>query len=80
MSLTIVTHQASTIQILIEIKNRRNWNPLYNVDGCGLMINNIADSEALNKTAIFLRTDQKCVEITSRFYVCSQKMQRCIVD
>ena len=44
------------------------------------MLNNIANSEALNKTAFFLRTDQKCVEITSRFYVCSQKMQRCTVD
>ena len=38
------------------------------------MLNNIANSEALNKTAFFLRTDQKCVEITSRFYVCSQKI------
>ena len=33
------------------------------------MHNNNADSEALNKTAFLLRTDPKCVEITSRFYV-----------
>ena len=51
------------------IKNPCNWNPLFNVNGSFLMLNNNADSEALNKTAFFLRTDPKCVEITSRFYV-----------